>query len=130
MPNQKVWTPHHKNVAGTALASAARTATVSSLDILNDLAGGVHVVLDVTAVVDTPSVVLKIEAKDPASGEYYTLLAGAAVTTVSTNIYKVYPGLTASVNAIVSDVVPKTFRVTLTHADTDSITYSVGYSLV
>ena len=130
MPNQKVWTPHYKNVAGIALASAARTATVSSVDILNDLAKGVHIVLDVTAVADTPSVVLKIEAKDPASGGYYTLLTGAAVTTVSTNIYKVYPGLTASVNAIVSDVVPKTFRVTLTHADTDSITYSVGYSLV
>lgn len=118
------------NVAGTALASAARTATVSSADLTNLGGRGVHVVLDATVDPGTASVVLTIEGKDPVSGKYYTLLTSAAVTSVSTNIYKVYPGLTAATNLTVSDIVPKTFRVTVTHADAQSLTYSVGYSLV
>lgn len=118
------------NVAGTALASATRTATVSSSDITNLGGRGVHVILDVTVDPSTASVVLTIEGKDPASGKYYTLLTSAAVNSVSTNIYKVYPGLTAASNLTVSDILPKTFRVTVTHADAESLTYSVGYSLV
>ena len=40
-----------------------------------------------------------LNALDALSGQYYTLLAGAAVTTVSTNVYKVFPGATAVANA-------------------------------
>ena len=36
-----------------------------------------------------------IQGKDAASGKYYTLLVGAAVTTISTNVYTVYPGCIA-----------------------------------
>lgn len=118
------------NINGTALASAARTATVSSADIFNVNKKGVHVVLDVTAASATPSITLTIQGKDELSGKYYTILTSAAVTGISTNIYKVYPGLTAASNLVASDIIPKTFRITMTHSDTDSITYSVGYSLV
>jgi len=118
------------NQEGTALASAARAATTSSDDISNNHKNGVHVVLDVTAITDTPSVTLKIEGQDPASGKYYTVLEGAAVTTISTNIYKVFPAATAATNSVANDIIPKTWRVTVTHADADSITYSVGYSLM
>ncbi|RJQ25520.1 MAG: hypothetical protein C4589_10990 [Peptococcaceae bacterium] len=115
---------------GTALASAARTATMSSPDLSNNHKNGVHVILDVTAITDTPSITLKIEGKDPASGNYYTILEGAAVATVNTNIYKVFPAATAAANAVANDIIPRTWRVTVTHADADSITYSVGYSLI
>ena len=118
------------NVAGTGFASAARTATVSSSDITNLGGKGVIVILDVTASADTPSITLKIEGKDPVSGKYYTILESAAVTATSTNIYRVHPSLTAASNLIAKDAIPKTFRITMTHADADSITYSVGYSLV
>ena len=117
------------NVEGTALISAARTATVSSADITNLGGLGVTVVLDVTASASTPSVVLTIEGKDTLSGKYYNILTSAEVTGASTNVYRVFPGLTASPNLIVSSLIPKIFRVTVTHSDTDSITYSVGYSL-
>jgi hypothetical protein len=117
------------NVEGTALASAARTVTVSSADIINNHGKGIHIILDVTAVA-TSDVKVKVEGKDLASGKYYTILESASVTTVSTNVYKVYPGLTAAANLIASDILPKTIRLTATHANANSTTYSVGYNLV
>ena len=118
------------NVAGTALASEARTATVSSADLANTYGKGVHVIIDVTASADTPSVVAKIEGKDPASGKYYTILESAAITGTSTTVLRVHPDLAAVANLTISDLIPSVFRVTMTHADADSITYSVGYSIV
>lgn len=115
---------------GTLLASAARTATISSSDVSNGRRNGIHIILDVTAITGAPSITLKIEGKDAASGKYYTILESAAITGVSTNIYKVFPAATAAANSVVNDVIPKTWRVTVTHTNADSITYSVGYSLV
>jgi len=118
------------NIEGTAFASAARTATVSCDDITNLGGKGIVVILDVTASAATPSITLKVQGKDPVSEEYYDILESAAVTGTSTNVYRVHPDLTASPNLIAKDVIPKTFRITMTHSDADSITYSVGYSLV
>lgn len=118
------------NEAGTALASAARTTTTNSSDLPNAHKNGVHVILDVTAITGAPSVTLKIEGKDPASGKYYTVLEGAAVTAVSTVVYKVFPAATAAANSVANDIIPKIWRITITHANADSITYSVGYSLM
>lgn len=117
------------DVDGTAFASAARTATASSADFTNSWGRGIHIIFDVTAVA-TSDVKMKIEGKDPTSGKYYTILEGASVTTISTNVYKVYPALTAVANLVANDIVPKTFRITMTHANANSTTYSVGYSLV
>ena len=112
------------------LASAARTASAESLDYTNFEARGVKVVIDVTADPASASVVFKIEGKDPASGKYYTLLASAAVAATGTTVLTVYPGIAATTNVAASDVLPKTWRVTATHADADSITYSVGASTI
>lgn len=117
------------NQEGVAFASAARTATVSSADITNYQGTGITVVLDVTAKGTAPSITLKIQVKDPASGKYVDVLTSAAVTTVSTNTYRVYPGLTAAANVTVNGIIGKTFRITMTHSNADSITYSVGYSI-
>ena len=72
----------------------------------------------------------RIEGKDLISGKYYTVLASAAITGTGTTVLKVYPGITASANASASDILPRTWRVTATHANTDSITYSVGASVI
>jgi hypothetical protein len=114
---------------GTVFASAARTATVTSADITATAGQGVVVVLDVTAG-STLSLTVAIQRKDVASGKYVTVLTGAAVTGVSTNTYKVYPGLTAAANLTVNDVITGTFRVVVTHGNATSATYSVGYALV
>lgn len=118
------------NVEGTALASAARTTSTQSADLTNYNGRGVRVWLDVTAITATPSITLAIEGKDPASGKYKTMLTGAAVTTVSTNEYVVYPGVTETANVDASTPLPRTWRVNVTHGDADSITYSVGYCLI
>lgn len=111
------------------LASAARTTTQTQADQTNYNHRGIIVVLDMT-VVGTGSVTLEIDAKDPVSGKYYAVLTGAAVTTNSTNIYRVYPGLTAAANATANDVLPRTWRVKVTANNANSATYSVGAMLI
>lgn len=76
------------------------------------------------------SIVLTVSGINPATGTAYTILTGAAVTTATTNIYRIYPGLTAAANATVSDVLPKTWIVTVTPANASSTTYSVGAVLL
>lgn len=112
----------------TILASAARTTTQTGSDQSNNSGRGIRVVLDMTNVAAGPSVTLSIEAKDNASGKYVALLTGAAVTTVSTNVYVVYPGLTPVAGLVVSDALPRTWRVTVTANNANSGTYSVGAS--
>lgn len=111
-------------------ASAARTATSTSKPSENSgrYRGGVFVI-DVTAVADTPSVVFTIQGRDPVSGKAYTILTSAAITGTGTTVLRVYPGLTAAANVTVSDILPAQWQVLATHADTDSITYSVSASL-
>lgn len=109
-----------------ALASAARTADATSETIESPLTKGVHVVIDVTAVTATPSVVPKIQAYDIASATWYDILVGAAITGVSQVVLRVYPGCIAVTNLVANDAMPPRFRVFMDHADTDSITYSVG----
>lgn len=110
----------------TLLASAARTATNSTASQVNGDSQAVHVVVDVTAGTSGFSVTPKIEAKDAASGVWYTLLEGLAITATGTTVLRVGPGLTASANATAADYLPQLWRVTMTHADTKSITYTVG----
>lgn len=121
--------PRRNNSNVTLLASTARTTSQTGADTDNLNYRGIHVVLDMTTA-GTGSVTLTIQGKDEASGKYYTILAGAAVTTNSTNVYKVYPGATASANAVANDVIPRTFRIIVTANNANSATYSVGYSLI
>lgn len=118
------------NYSSTLLASAARTATVNTSDQTNFGGRGVHVTINVTAASATPSVVFTIQGKDDLSGVYYTILASAAITGTGTTVLRVYPGLTAAANVTVNDVLPRTWRVNCVHADADSITYSLGASVI
>lgn len=120
--------PGNKEI--TLLASAARTADPTIADQDNLAARGLVLIIDVTAVAATPSVVFTIKGKDPVSGKYYTLLASAAIVGTGTTVLRVYPGLTAVNNQVASDVLPRTWTVTAVHADSDSITYSLGAILI
>lgn len=110
----------------TVFASAARTATESSDDFFNGGYKGLYVVIDATVDDGTASVVFKLEGKDVASGKYYTILESAAIASVSTTVLKVFPGATAVGNSDANSAVPGVWRVTATHADVESLTYSVG----
>jgi hypothetical protein len=110
------------------LASAARTTTQTQADQTNTAARGIRVVLDMTVVTASPSVTLEIDAKDTASGKYVSLLTGAAVTTISTNVYEIHPDLTAAANSIAKDILPHTWRIKVVANNANSGTYSVGAS--
>lgn len=112
------------------LASAERTATTNSADFTNPGAKGVILTVDVTAETDTPEITLSVTYKVPTLGAYETLFTAAlAIDAVGTHTYIVYPGpLTASDDVVeVQDLpIPRTWRVTITHADADAMTYSVN----
>lgn len=122
--------PINANITVIASTTSTSTATVSQSDQTNPFYRGIRVFLDVTAVTASPSIILTIEGKDALSGTYYTLLAGAAVATVSTNSYVIFPGATVTANVSANTFLPATWRVKVASTDTDSITYRVGASLM
>lgn len=116
----------------TLLSSAERTATVNSADQQAYFARGVYVYLVVSAVVDSPSVVLKIQGKLP-DGTYIDLLTAAAVTGAGTTVYLLYPVSSvaaAPVTKVANWPIPLNWRVRVEHGDADAITYSVMATVV
>ncbi len=88
---------------------------------------GAHILFDVTDLEGgTPEVIVTMDGYDFGSSSWYNLLTGAAVTTVSFNIYKIHPDFTAAANLVAKEGIPYLWRVILTHDDTDPITYSLG----
>lgn len=116
------------SLSGVSLASGARTTTQTIADIDTNGARYLNVVLDMTTV-GTGSVTLTINGKDSASGKYYSILSGAAVTTNSTNRYRVGPNVTAAANSVAQDYLPDTIQLVVTANNANSATYSLGYSV-
>lgn len=101
----------------TLYALAARTATpaVATFAMRND--STLRLVVDVTAITSTPSIVVTVDVQDAASGKWANVLTAAAITAVGTTALAAVAGLTGNV------------RVTVTHGNANSITYSVGAHL-
>lgn len=106
----------------------ARTETLNTPDQKNKASSGVRVRVHVTAITASPSVVVKIQGKNP-DGTYTDLLSSAAITGTGDTVLTVYPGIAASANVSANNLLPAKWRVVATHADADSITYSVGAEL-
>jgi hypothetical protein len=121
---------------GTALASAARTATTQSSDIDTNGYSRIAIFLNVTAASGTGGLNIRIRAKDPVSLGYAPLIISfTAITSVQTVPLLAGPGLGAilagSNNGCVAGVaLPETIRLEVTHADASSYTYSLGYCLI
>lgn len=105
--------------------SAARTSTFTG--DANTLPGciGAEFLVDITAITATPSVQMSIEAFDAASGKWVSIGTWAtSFSSVSSQIFRWLPGLTTA-GRMINGVLPKTWRLKATHADADSITYSI-----
>ncbi len=111
-------------------ASAARTASPDDVMITVRHAEGAYAVIDCTAATATPSVVFTFDLYDPASGKTVNLLTTAAITGTGTTTIRIDPHLTAAGGTVAKEHVPPYLVITATHADADSITYSVGLHLV
>lgn len=125
MANDVNGTPSSR--AFTVLASAARTATPNTQEYT--LPGGARsftLVIDTTAAGTSPSTVVKISGVDPTSGKIYDLLSSAAITGTGTVVMSIGSGLPASANVSANVAVPPVVRITATHGNSTSHTYSVG----
>jgi hypothetical protein len=87
------------------------------------------IVILTTSAIGTGSVTLSIQGIEPVSNYVWTILAGTAVTTNTTVIYKVYPGLTASANSVASDILPRSWQVLVTANNANAASYAV-YGMV
>ncbi|MAH46760.1 hypothetical protein CMI37_13105 [Candidatus Pacearchaeota archaeon] len=131
--NGTTWNRQRNNEEVTLLASAARSATTTSDDQTNYNAVGVVLMVDVTLDPAAASVTPRIQAIHPVSGDYFNLwVAGAAITATGNFLYVLYPGNTDGGQLTDKDTVPipRQWRLQMTHADADSITYSVGASYI
>lgn len=111
-------------------ASAARTATPTAVVLNTSRAKGLRLVIDATAIAATPSVVVTIDAVDSLSGKFVNLLTSAAITAVSVTTLTIALGVTVAANLSASTPLGDSVRITLTHGDADSITYSVAAHLI
>ncbi len=109
--------------------SAARTAD-DWWDFENWNGQSLHVIIDITAAVSSPSVVFKIQGYDPVSDKTWDVLASAAKTGTGTTHLVVSPHIAAAANVNAKDILPAYIRVLADHSNTDSITYSVAAQLV
>ena len=111
------------------LIGVGATASVNSADQVNAYGRGVKVFVNTTAI-GTGSITVTIQAKDPASGAYTTLLASAAIVTNTTAVLTVYPGITATGNVSASDVLPRQWRIAVTANNANPANYTIGASLI
>lgn len=116
--------------SNTWLPSASRTAAQSSADIPTLGFKNLTVTLDVTDVSAGPTLTLSIKGKDVASAKYRLLLAGAAVSTAVTNVYRVTQNIVAAAaNASAVDVLPEFIQLSIAVGGSQAAIYSVGYDL-
>lgn len=101
-------------VRKTIYASAARTATPTALVFNMSQRTKLRLFVDATAITSTPSVVVTVDVQDPTSGKYMNVLTASAITAVSSTALALIDGLTGLV------------KVTVTHGNANSITYSIG----
>lgn len=118
----------------TLHASAAETAT-GGVAFRNDTgAKGIHLVLDVTAVSGTtPTLDVKLQRFDAASGKYVDLASAAFAqkTATGTSDLTIYPGIAETANVSVSDVLSENLKIVWTlGGTTPSFTFTLGATLL
>lgn len=123
-------------ISGTALASAARSATTLSSNIDARGARAIIVYLNITAASGTGGLTLRLFGVDPVSSTVATSASvSTAATTSGTRIYHFGPGVGAASGATLAwggagVMLGSLFAVQVLHGDASSYTYSVTYELI
>ncbi|GGM55614.1 hypothetical protein GCM10012275_28410 [Longimycelium tulufanense] len=110
------------------LPSEARTASPDTMEFEGlGRASGLVVVVDVTAADLTADIIVKLQGVDRvASGKTWDILTSASLTAAGTTVLRVRPGITGTANVAASEPLPSVVRISVTHAGSGSITYSVS----
>lgn len=126
--NESTYDDARGNTEFTVLASAARTATTNSNDIVNYNSRGLIIFFNVTAVPGVDTVAIRLELKDPVSGAYKLQFSGAAQVAAGLTTYYCYPGASDSgqFTARISAPLSRTSRIQVVHSGAGAFTYSVG----
>lgn len=113
----------------TIFASAARTATATSPNFSSVRAKGGLFTIDVTSISGTtPAMTISVQHYDSISQKYITLLTSASISTVSTTVLAVYPGIASVANQNLSLPLGDEFRVVATiTGTTPSVTFTVSF---
>lgn len=112
-------------------ASAARTATPAAVVVSTGRGvRAVRLVIDTTAAGSSPSTTFAIDAFDSVTGKYVNLLTSAAITATGTVAMVVGQGVTAAANVAAGLPLADQLRVTATHGNSTSHTYTVGMTLI
>lgn len=130
-----------ERATATLLASTTRTATANSSD-QTAVGRGVMLVLNVTVEAASETLSLKIQGKDPISGNYFditsfgTMYTSTGEAPTRTKAAVLYPGILAADHVGVaagtdgtiakSGVLPDTWRAVVTHSSSGSWTYSLA----
>lgn len=100
------------------IPQGARTATFQSseVEVPVDCRGGIFFLRINSASGTTPTCVVKIQNKDPLSGQWVDVQLGtfASKTTTNTDTLDIYPGVTAVASRRVSGLLGKTIRAVAT----------------
>jgi hypothetical protein len=108
---------------------AGITGQFTGPDVVNQNCSGLRVVLDMTVNAGgLGSVQLSIQSKDPASGNYSTILQSAAITTVSTNVLRLFPLAPTSATSA-NAALPAVWRV-IVSGNGSPTTYTVGAEML
>ena len=114
------------NTQKTLLASAARTASINSDDQRNRYHRGVRIHIDATVLPGSASSnVFTLEGKDEITGDYYTLLASAAIVGTGDTYLLYAPGAATTANVSAPGQLPAVWRVKVVAGNANSLTYAV-----
>ncbi len=117
----------------TISSSAARTATFNTGDQLNRSHIGAYIFLDINEADSSVSLIFNIQAKVPTGGSYVNIYTGSsflASTGGEVKTYLVAPGsdtkaVGAGITGIAPFPLPRTWRASVTHANAQSVDYSI-----
>jgi hypothetical protein len=121
---------------GTLALSAANlnaaSASGAGPDQAKHQARGMVLAVNVSAMSGSgASLTVTLQGKDVVSGQYYTVLTSAAITTTGLTVLRIYPGISASANAAANDVLPPVWRVSYAITGTSpAVTATVGASML
>ena len=105
--------------------SVARTTHTTSRDYYSGGSRSLRVHIDIDAFSGT-SITFTVQYYDSGTGEYFTLLASAALSATGQTVLQVGPDIAASANAIAQTYLPERIRVVPSGTIT-SVTYSLEF---
>ena len=102
--------------ASGSFYQGARNSTIISSDITNYGAVGCFVVTDMTVASGSPVFLVNLDGKDSASGKYFNLISGAALTTSGmTQVLRMHPNFTSGAlmgsDLVFKDALPRVYRI-------------------